>query len=144
MSAVVQVARSQLARRGVAKLRHKVLGRNAYVAVTSTLEILYGTVYLVTDDVGDASLVAWLNRELRRADPGKERHLSIVRRSVEPTIDGPSPTHPEIAGAEEQRVAEASAEAETVDVSWILAAYPEGHIMRDVCLNLSAALQRHA
>ena len=133
MAALAELTSRPL-RRGVSKYRKKVLGRNAYLAVTSDRQLMHGAVYVVTDDVPDEALVVWLRRELDRVDPAKPRHLQLVRRSVAPAVDGPSPAHPEIARIEEVRRETIAASA---PVPWFHEAYPEDHIMRGVCDRLS-------
>lgn len=139
MSAVLHLSRLP-ARRGVSKYRGKVMGKNAYLAVTSTRELLHDAVYVVSDEMDDAAIVAWLKQELERVDPVKPRHLRIVPKTVTPAVDGPSLSHPEILA----RIEVARRELEDVDAAALAARYPEGHIMREVCLRLSALLQQRA
>lgn len=145
-AAVVQIARSQMPRRGVKKYRGKILGRNAYLAITSSRELLHGAVYVVTDAVDDAQLVVWLRRELNRCDPAKTRHLEILPRTVAAAIDGPSAHHPEIALARVEEVQSTAPPdpAESMDAGAVIAMYPEGHIMRGVCESLCRLLDETA
>lgn len=135
MGALVQESSSL--RRGVAKYRRKLLGRNAYVAVTSRGVVLNGAIYLVSDEMDDAALVVWLRAELDRVDPPM-RHLQLLPRTVEAAIDGPSPNHPAIALVEEAQL-EAIVDAPAQTEPWFHAVYSEGHIMRGVCERLSRA-----
>lgn len=82
--------------RGVYKLRGKFLGQNAYYAITSNAELLNGCVYVVRAEILDEQLVRWLFRELDARDREGRRHLQLVPRTVEPSVDGPSTNHPEI------------------------------------------------
>ena len=145
MSAVVEIARSHLLRRGVTKYRGKILGRNAYMAITSNRELLHGAVYVVNDELDDAKLVVWLRGELDRVDPVKPRHLQLLPRAVTAAIDGPSPSHPEITLARvEYSVSAKPDPAAPEDLSGLVTMYPEGHIMRGVCERLSRLLDETA
>lgn len=67
--------------RGVYKLRVKVLGRNAYYALTSTIQFVNGTLYVSEGDRrADAALAKRLFEDLDRAEPRRPR-LEIVGRS---------------------------------------------------------------
>lgn len=84
--------------RGIWKMRGKVLGRNAYYALTSSESIVGNCIYLVSPGVSDAEIVVRLRRALDEAEPRRPQ-LHVLPREPHPVasaIDGPSPLHPEI------------------------------------------------
>lgn len=98
--------------RGVYKLRGRVCGRNAYLGVTSFGTVLHGGVFMATEEQSDAELCLWLRDELNRTDPARGSHLKLLPRSVTASVDGPSPTHPQIAAADNDLAAELRAAIE--------------------------------
>jgi hypothetical protein len=139
-AAVLQLSRLP-ARRGVKKYRGKVLGKNAYLAVTSARDLLHGTVYVVSDDMDDVALVTWLKRELDRVDPrvSRPRHLRVVPKSVSASIDGPSTTHPEILARVE--IAHRETE-EDLDLDAIVEMYPDDPVMQGVVIRMANHLRQ--
>lgn len=129
-------------RPGVAKLRGKILGRNAYVAITSALELLHGAIFLVTERMPDEEIVVWLRAELRSANREQKPHLQLMPRTVTAAIDGPSPSHP-------QRTAEPSVTLRTVEdldvgARSLESFYEPGSVMHGVCVRLSQLLEESA
>lgn len=141
MLAVAHLGAATRSRRGPKKLRGKVFGRNAYLAVTSTGEVLHGMMYVVDDHTCDAEIVAWLKDELDRVDRIRPP-LQLVARTVEASIDGPSPNHPAIAEETEDVAAELRAMLETVKSVPVAIQDPE--VMPDVASRLSSLLERSA
>lgn len=143
MGVSVQVAHPVL-HRGIAKFRRKILGMNAYVAITSARKILHGAVYFPNARMDDAALVIWLRGELNRHDAVRSRHLQLVSRTVTAAIDGPSLTHPAIAVDKILlRTAPDPARIESY-MAELLARYPEDHIMYGVCRRLYEMLGESA
>jgi hypothetical protein len=140
MSAAIQL-KAIPRRRGVAKYRGKVMGANAYFAVTSERELLHGSVYVATAEMPDEALVTWLRDELDRHDPPRPK-LKIEPRTVTASMDGPSKTHPEILARVE--MARRAEELTTGDVAELIESYPEDSIMRGVCERLSRLLEKPA
>ena len=141
MLAVAHLRVATRSRRGPKKLRGKVFGRNAYLAVTSKGEVLHGLLYLVDEQTTDAELVAWLDAELEVHDRIRPQ-LQLVARTVEPSIDGPSPNHPAIAAEHDDVAAELRAMLETVQR--VPVAIQEPTVMPDVASRLSSLLERTA
>lgn len=94
-----QLQPGQQPKRSVYKYRGRVLGQNAYYAITSTGELLNGCLYVVSDLETDAEIVSRLFIELDRLDPVRPP-LRLVKSAVGASIDGPSPYHPAIAQIE--------------------------------------------
>lgn len=148
MNAVGAVPAPAQLKRGVAKYRRRILGRNAYLAVTSEQMLLHGAIFLVSDGMTDAELVVWLHTELDKQNPQHGPRLQLVPRTVQSSFDGPSLSHPAIMRLEASLTAERKEDAAARDLDAIddtgieslLKTYPEGHIMRGVCLNLSRML----
>lgn len=86
-------------RRSVYKYRGRILGQNAYYAITSSGELLNGCLYVASDLETDAEIVSRLFIELDRVDPVRPP-LRLVKSAVAASIDGPSPFHPAIAQVE--------------------------------------------
>lgn len=141
MLTVAHLGSATRSRRGPKKLRGKVFGRNAYLAVTSKGEVLHGLMYVVDDETTDAEIVAWLKSELDRVDRIRPP-LQLLARTVEASIDGPSPNHPAIAEETGDIAAELRALLETVQR--VPVAIQEPTVMPDVASRLSSLLERSA
>lgn len=87
--------------RNVYKLRGvKILGNNAYFAYTGS-EVLGNVVHLTSPNEGDAALVSRLRCELSVA---MQTHLKLLPKTVSASIDGPSPSHPQLLQIEPSEV----------------------------------------